>query len=41
MSHEKSKLTDHGGELTARKLRELDMAVLVTLGIATSVRPVA
>jgi mRNA-degrading endonuclease toxin of MazEF toxin-antitoxin module len=31
MSLEKSRLTDHVGELTADKLRELDAALLIAL----------
>jgi mRNA interferase MazF len=38
MSLEKSKLTDYIGELTTEKLRELDGALLVALGIPTSAR---
>jgi mRNA interferase MazF len=38
MSLEKSKLTDYVGELTTEKLRELDNALLIALGIATSAR---
>lgn len=41
MSLEKSKLTDYVGELTTDKLRELDIALLVALGIPTSVQPPA
>jgi mRNA interferase MazF len=41
MSLEKSKLTDYVGELTTDKLHELDIALLVALGIPTSVRPPA
>jgi mRNA-degrading endonuclease toxin of MazEF toxin-antitoxin module len=39
MSLEKSRLTDYVGELTADKLRELDNALLVALGVPTSARP--
>ena len=39
MSLEKSRLTDYVGELTADKMRELDNALLVALGISTRVRP--
>jgi mRNA interferase MazF len=38
MSLEKSKLTDYIGVLTIDKLRELDDALLVALGIPTSAR---
>jgi mRNA interferase MazF len=38
MSLEKSRLTDHVGDLTTGKLRELDHAVLIALGITTSAR---
>ena len=38
MSLEKSKLTDYVGELTAAKLRELDTALLIALGITPSAR---
>src|SRR5450631_312732 len=38
MSLEKSRLTDYVGELTADKLRELDNALLVVLGIPTGAR---
>ncbi len=38
MSLEKSKLTDYVGELTTEKLRELDNALLIALGITTSAR---
>jgi mRNA interferase MazF len=41
MSLEKSRLTDYVGELTADKLRELDNALLVALGLPTSARPSA
>jgi mRNA interferase MazF len=41
MSLEKSRLTDYVGELTTEKLRELDNALLVALGIPTSARPSA
>ena len=41
MSLEKARLTDYVGELTADKLRELDDALMVALGIATSARPSA
>jgi mRNA interferase MazF len=36
MSLEKSRLTDYVGELTTEKLRELDIALLVALGIPPS-----
>jgi len=39
MSLEKSRLTDHVGELTVDKLREIDNALLVALGISTGARP--
>jgi mRNA interferase MazF len=39
MSLEKSRLTDYVGELTADKLRELDNALAVALGIPASARP--
>jgi mRNA interferase MazF len=38
MSLEKSRQTDYIGELTTEKLRELDDALLVALGIPTSAR---
>jgi mRNA interferase MazF len=38
MSVEKAKLTDYIGELTAGKLRELDDALLIALGIPASTR---
>ncbi len=38
MSLEKARLTDYVGELTADKLRELDNALLVALGIPSSAR---
>src|ERR1700733_13909510 len=38
MSLEKSRLTDYVGELAADKLRELDSALLVALGLPTGVR---
>jgi mRNA interferase MazF len=38
MSLEKARLTDYIGELTADKLRELDNALLVALGISSSAR---
>jgi mRNA interferase MazF len=41
MSLEKSRLTDYVGELTTDKLRELDNALLVALGIPSSARPSA
>ena len=41
MSLEKSRLTDYVGELTTDKLRELDNALLVALGIPSSTRPSA
>ena len=39
MSLEKSRLTDYVGELGADKLRELDSALLVALGLPTGTRP--
>jgi mRNA-degrading endonuclease toxin of MazEF toxin-antitoxin module len=39
MSLEKSRLTDHVGELAPEKLHELDDALLVTLEIPTIARP--
>ena len=39
MSIEKSRLTDFVGELPPTKLRELDDALTVALGIATGTRP--
>ncbi len=39
MSLEKSRLTDYVGELTTEKLRELDLALLVALGIPSSRGP--
>jgi mRNA-degrading endonuclease toxin of MazEF toxin-antitoxin module len=39
MSLEKSRLTDYVGELAPDKLRELDNALLVALGIPTRTRP--
>jgi mRNA interferase MazF len=41
MSLENSRLTDYVGDLTADKLRELDDALLVALGLPTSARPLA
>jgi len=38
MSLEKSRLTDFVGELTGEKLRDLDIALLVALGIPTDTR---
>jgi mRNA interferase MazF len=38
MSLEKSRLTDYVGELTTAKLRELDTALLIALGITASTR---
>jgi mRNA-degrading endonuclease toxin of MazEF toxin-antitoxin module len=38
MSLEKSRLTDYVGELTTAKLRELDTALLIALGITASAR---
>jgi mRNA interferase MazF len=38
MSLEKARLTDYIGELTADKLRELDKALLVALGIPSTFR---
>jgi mRNA interferase MazF len=38
MSLEKSRLTTHVGELAPDKLRELDSALLIALGLPTSVR---
>jgi mRNA interferase MazF len=38
MSLEKSKLTDYVGELTTAKLRELDTALLIALGIMAGTR---
>lgn len=35
---EKSRLTDYVGELTTEKLRDLDNALLVALGISTNAR---
>ena len=39
MSLEKSRLTDFVGELAPGKLRELDNALIVALGISTGTRP--
>ena len=39
MSLEKLRLTDYVGELASDKLRELDSALLVALGLPTSARP--
>ena len=39
MSLEKSRLTDYIGELTAEKLRRLDSALMLALGIPASARP--
>jgi mRNA-degrading endonuclease toxin of MazEF toxin-antitoxin module len=36
MSLEKSRLTDYVGELATEKLRELDTALLVALGLPTT-----
>jgi len=41
MSLGKSRLTDYVGELTGDKLRDLDNALLVALGIPASARPPA
>jgi hypothetical protein len=41
MSLEKSRLTDFVGELTGEKLRDLETALLVALGIPTEARPPA
>jgi mRNA interferase MazF len=41
MSLEKHRLTDYVGELAPDKLRELDTALIVAPGLATSVRPPA
>jgi mRNA interferase MazF len=38
MSLEKSRLTDYVGELATEKLRELDRALLVALGLPTGTR---
>jgi mRNA interferase MazF len=38
MSLEKSRLTDYVGELASEKLRELDSALLVALGLPTGAR---
>jgi mRNA-degrading endonuclease toxin of MazEF toxin-antitoxin module len=38
MSLEKSRLTDYVGELTVDKIRELDDALLVALGLPTNAR---
>jgi mRNA interferase MazF len=38
MSLEKTRLTDYVGELNADKLRELDFALLVALGISATAR---
>jgi mRNA interferase MazF len=38
MSLEKARLTDYVGELAAHKLRELDTALLIALGISSSAR---
>ncbi len=38
MSLEKSRLTDYVGELTSAKLRELDKALIVALGVTASER---
>ena len=38
MSLEKSRLTDYVGELTTARLRELDTALLIALGITPSAR---
>jgi mRNA-degrading endonuclease toxin of MazEF toxin-antitoxin module len=39
MSLEKSRLTDYVGELVSDKLRELDSALLIALGLPTSAQP--
>ena len=39
MSLEKSRLTDYVGELASDKLRELDSALLIALGLPTGTRP--
>lgn len=39
MSLEKSRLTDYVGELAPDKLRELDLALLIALGLPTGARP--
>jgi mRNA-degrading endonuclease toxin of MazEF toxin-antitoxin module len=39
MSLEKSRLTDYVGELASDKLRELDSALIIALGLPTSARP--
>lgn len=39
MSLQKSRLTDYVGELVPDKLRELDTALIVALGLASSARP--
>jgi mRNA-degrading endonuclease toxin of MazEF toxin-antitoxin module len=41
MSLEKSRMTDFVGELAASKLRELDDALSVALGIPSGTRPPA
>ncbi len=41
MSLEKSRLTDYVGELAADKVRELDNALLIALGISSSSRLLA
>jgi len=41
MSLEKARLTDYVGELTADKLRELDNALLIALGVRGGGRPLA
>jgi mRNA interferase MazF len=39
MSLEKSRLTDYVGELASDKLRDLDSALLIALGLPTGARP--
>jgi len=39
MSLEKTRLTDYVGELASDKLRELDSALLIALGLPTGARP--
>jgi mRNA interferase MazF len=39
MSLEKSRLTDFVGELAPSKLREIDNALIIALGISTGTRP--
>jgi mRNA-degrading endonuclease toxin of MazEF toxin-antitoxin module len=38
MSLEKSRLTDYVGELATEKMRELDIALTVAVGLAKSAR---